>query len=426
MKFAETVLAACLVLGCSAVTASRAFAQADTLSFVPVELDSLDDADDPEPVREEDEWLRPPFGEGLLTDPVEWRSSRDDAMEYRLLLDYNRVDNLRYGIRWQFQQSEPMNPRLGVRLEGTSEGGRFLYGVQLEQPIIPPGRIALGVTMVRTTDRSELQQVEDFENTLAFLFVREDYRDYFEREGIGAYLSWRVPDFSTVSVHVRNDDYRTLPLDTGTRSWFNRDRDLRPNPAIDDGGANGLVLRLERLAHRTHLTRAGLYHWIDLEHMGGSFGGDFDYTRLLADVRSVIRLSPATTLSLRGVTGYTGAGDLPAQKVFTLGGVDGLRAHDLLSMRGDQLLLGQAEYAVSLWQFGGSMFESGLHALAFVDAGTTWFSPNHSWNLGDQRFEADGGFGISSSDNRMRLYFARDLQDLDSPFVISLRLQRPF
>ena len=42
-------------------------------------------------------------------------------------------------------------------------------------------------------------------------------------------------------------------------------------------------------AHRTGRTRAGLYHWIELERAGGGLGGDFGYTRLLADVRSVLQ-----------------------------------------------------------------------------------------------------------------------------------------
>jgi hypothetical protein len=34
------------------------------------------------------------------------------------------------------------------------------------------------------------------------LLARTDHRDYFEREGGGVYLSWRVPDFSTVSLRA--------------------------------------------------------------------------------------------------------------------------------------------------------------------------------------------------------------------------------
>src|SRR5256885_670084 len=81
-----------------------------------------------------------------------------------------------------------------------------------------PGRVALGASLVRRTDHNELQQVDDLENTLAMLLWRNDYRDYFERDGLGAYLAWNVPDFSTVSFHLRRDAYRSLPLDSGTVS----------------------------------------------------------------------------------------------------------------------------------------------------------------------------------------------------------------
>ena len=72
---------------------------------------------------------------------------------------------------------------------------------------------------------------------------------------------------------------------------------------------------------RTSRTRAGLYHWLELEFAGRDLGGDFDYTRLLADVRSLVRLSPATTLALRLVGGSNFDGRLPAQRTFTVGGV---------------------------------------------------------------------------------------------------------
>ncbi len=427
MSCRKLLLIMILALGSWSGPPPPGFAQAaDTLSFNPVEADSLAEEGKAEPYRLQAEWMSPPaYGDGLITDPTVWQSK--GTMRQDLVMDYNRVDRFRVGLRWQFQRPENrMNPRLGFRAEGATGRGRFLYGAQLEQPLIPPGRIALGVSMVRCTDHSELQQVEDVENSLALLFGRQDYRDYFEREGVGAYLSWRVPDFSTVSVHVRNDDYRSLPLDRGTRSFFQRKRDLRPNPEVDEGEAHGLVVRLERLPHRTHRTRAGLYHWVDLVRMGGTWGGDFEYTRLLADMRSVFRLSPATTLSLRAVGGYTGSGSLPAQKQFTVGGVDGLRAHTFGAFRGDQMLLGQAEYTVGLWPLRTGMFDGGLHAIVFVDAGRAWSSPSHGWDLDRQRFETDGGFGLSSSENDVRVYFARNLQEPDSPFVISMRLQRPF
>jgi hypothetical protein len=368
-------------------------------------------------------WRSTPFGERLLTDPAQWREAVWHHQRVQPLLDYNRVDPMRLGLQWEAQASQTMLPRLGARVEYATGRERWLYGVQLEQPLLARGQVALGVAMVRRTDHNDLQQVEDAENSLALLFGRQDYRDYFEREGFGAYLAWRLPDRSIASVHVRNDDYRSLALWEGTRSWMFPDRTLRANPPVAEGEIRALLVRFERVAYRTERTRAGFYHWIEAERAGGALGGIARYTRLLGDVRSVLRLSPATTLTLRGVAGHTADGTLPPQKQFVAGGVDGLRAHMFDAFRGDQVLLGQAEYDIGLWQLRTSAFEGGLHALAFLDTGRAW---RGRFDPGGQHFAADGGFGVGTSEDNMRVYFARNLQQPRSNFVVSVRLQRPF
>jgi len=371
-------------------------------------------------------WLRAPFGDRLLTEPEQWRSEGRRAGRLNVSFDYNRVDPLRVGLGFEAQRPGTLHPRLGGRIEYATGRDRTLYGAQIEQPLVRSDRYAIGGSVVRLTAHNDLQQVEDLENSLALLIARTDHRDYFEREGQGAYLAWRVPDFSNVTLHVRSDDYRSIPLDPGTRSWFYRDRGLRPNPAIDEGRARTLMLRLERFAHRTHLTHAGLYHGIELERAGGRLGGDFDYTRALADVRGVIRVSPAATLALRTVAGHASSGTLPFQKEFVTGGVDGLRAHTTGQFRGDQMLLGQAEAVVGLWHVRSRGFEGGLHAIAFVDAGRAWFDPGHAWDVRRQHLAADAGLGLGTSEDNLRIYFAKNLQDPASDVVISVRLQRPF
>ena len=373
-----------------------------------------------------DEWLRARFGDPLLTDPEEWRASAQGFGASSPRLDYNRVDRLRLGLGYQIQPAQPMVPRVGARLEFAFDRKRVLYGLQIEQPLARSGRLAVGASLVRGTDHSELQQVDDLESSIALLFGRQDYRDYFEREGMGAYVAWRVPDFSTVGLYLRRDTYRSLPLNSRTRSWFARDRALRDNPAIDKGEVHAAALRLERAAHRSDRTRAGVYHWIELERAGDRLGGDFTYARILADVRSVVRLSPATTLALRALGGHTFDGALPFQKQFVVGGVDGLRAHAFGEFRGDQVLLAQAEYQLDVWPLRGSAVHGGLCAIAFIDAGRAWFDRAGRYDLGRQRLAADGGVGIGLSDNRLRVYFARDLQESDAHFLVSVRLQRPF
>jgi len=400
----------------------------DTLDFLSRPYDSFDNLGQPPPEPEDlgDEWMRAPIGDGLLTDRDQWRA-RPGARFNNITLsgDYNRADRLRLGLGYQLQAHEPMAPRLGGRIEYAFGRDRTLYGFQLEQPVIRPGRISIGASLVRRTDHHELHQVPDAENTVALLFARQDYRDYWERDGIGMYLAWRVPDFSNVSIHLRRDEYRSL-ADRGASSWFHRGRLLRPNPAIDDGETHTVALRLERVAHTTRQTRAGTYHWIEAEWAGRGLGGDFTYTRLLGDLRGVLRLSPATTLMVRAVAGHTPGGVLPAQKAFPLGGVDGLRAHAFSQYRGDQLALLQAEYIIGLWKLRTGAFEGGIHAIAFVDAGKAWDDPRHRWSIHEQAIEVDGGFGLAAAEDKLRVYFAKDLRHGGSDFVTSVRLQRPF
>lgn len=425
--FALLAALAALPVAAAGAPSSPALAAAapETLEFVPMWTDEEAAITDREPAHDEGEWLRVPFGDALITDREQWRTG-GRPHRARLLLDYNRVDLTRLGLQGQLQSQESMAPRLGARIEYAFGRERLLYGFQIEQPIVPPGRIAVGLSMVRRTDHNELQQVDDAENTLALLLSRFDYRDYFEREGIGAYLAWRVPDFSTVSVHVRRDKYRSLPLDPGTDSWFHRSRALRDNPPIDEGEARSFAVRLERATRAGGPARAGLYHWAQLEWADHGLGGDFEYARLLGDLRSVLRLSPAATLMLRFVTGHTAGGALPAQKEFVVGGVDGLRAHAFNEYRGDQMVLAQAEYSVGIWRQRHGSVEGGIDVLAFVDAGTAWSDPRNRFSLATHHIDVDGGFGLATAADRLRVYVARDLQRAGADVVVSVRLHRPF
>ena len=372
-------------------------------------------------------WRRAPFGDELLTHPDPWRERHPDGgVDGNLVLDYNRVDLVRYGASVQAQKPQSMDPRVGARLEYSTGRDRVLYGLQAEQPLLPTARFVFGVAVVRRTDHGDLEQIEDDENSLMLLAAHEDWRDYFEREGAGAYLSWRVPDFSTVSVHLRDDRYRSLAENPHVHSWWNLDEPLRPNPSIDDGDAHSVFVRLERLARRRQRGRSGLYHWIELERSGGRvLGGDFDYTRVLADVRSILRVLPGSTVTLRAVGGSTLEGRLPRQREFVIGGVDGLRAHAFGAFRGDRVALGQAEWSMGLRVPGARSREQGPRALAFLDSGTAWDRATLG-ELAEQHFALDGGVGLATPDDELRITVARNLQVPDSGIVVAMRLNRPF
>jgi hypothetical protein len=370
-------------------------------------------------------WLRAPFQEELLTDPEQWTQSGYRSGHTDALFDYNRVDDLRAGFRVQAQAPATLYPRMGLRLEYTFARKDVLYGVMVDQPLIPGQWVSVGGSLYRLTDHPELQQVSDLENSLAVLLARKDLRDYHEREGMEGFLILRMRPVTQLSAHARHDDYRSLPLVIGTNSIFHRGRTLRDNPPVEEGDMRSALVRAERRALLTDRARAGLYHWAELEWAGDAMGGDFTFTRAIADVRSYVRLSPGQMMSVRLAAGTTPRGPLPIQKQFTVGGVDGLRAHSFAYYRGEQMMLGGAEYSVQLWE-ESVVGLNALHALMFADWGKAWTTADQDYDLESQHLAVDGGFGVATSDDHLRVYFAKDLQEPSSDFVISMRLQRTF
>ncbi|MFI5371201.1 MAG: hypothetical protein ACHQ52_06545 [Candidatus Eisenbacteria bacterium] len=415
----------------------------DTLDFTPVPADSdtirvdwVNDESDSAHVghhhhgeRSMSLLPRSPYGDGILTDRDVWRIQAGHWQDWpQLIGDYNRVDRVMLGLGYELHPEDAMAPRLGARWAYSFGRERALYGVQLEQPLLKDGWLAVGGSMARWTGHPDLQQTTDLENSADLFFGRNDNRDYFDKNGFGAYLASRLGDVTTASVHWRNDDYTSLPAKGGITSLFWTSRELRPNPAIDDGEAHTLTLRFERLSRRVARPNGGFFHHISYERGGGpTLKGDFDYSRLLADLRGVVRLSPVTTLALRMVGGSTRSGVLPLQRGFTLGGFDGLRAHPMVSRQGDQVALGQLEYDVGLWRLlPHDLMEGDLHVIAFLDAGQAWSNPGHAWDLSRQHVAADGGFGLSTGDGQFSVYFAHDLQRPDTDFLVSGRIERSF
>ena len=63
--------------------------------------------------------------------------------------------------------------------------------------------------------------------------------------------------------------------------------------------------------------------------------------------------------------------------------------------------------------------------LLFADTGTAWDrATGGDWSA--QHFAVDGGVGLATADDDLRLTCAKNLQEPDSGVVVTLRLQRPF
>lgn len=126
----------------------------------------------------------------------------------------------------------------------------------------------------------------------------------------------------------------------------------------------------------------GSYVNASFSYAGEFLGGDYDYTKLLGEVRHYIPVTERSTLAMRGLYGSVGNG-APASEYFYAGGTDTLRGYNDNAFFGTKVILLNAEYRFPL---GGIKM---LNGAVFVDAGNAWITGRTSSKL-----YTDAGIGL--------------------------------
>jgi hypothetical protein len=338
-------------------------------------------------------------------------------VDWGLGLSYQRVDGLSYILKEDLRHADWRVPHINLREIYSSKQSKWLYDAGIEQMIFRPLPIYVGASVYKITDSNPIDReiIDSSENSLAALFLKEDYRDYFTRNGtsLGVRIGW--PRSGNLEIKYLNDRYSSLKKRTDW-SLFDGEESFRSNPAIDEGDMRSFVVSysLDMRRDRRCLT-TGPWVRLSLETAGYDLGGDFDFTTLFLDARNYIKLSPAQFLRYRLMIGSRTDGTLPVQKEFYVGGVGTLRGHDYKELTGDQMMLGNIEY--------GPYVSRNVGLFVFVDSGKAWYGDG---GFLDQSLEVDAGVGIELPCQQTHIYVARDLKDPDSPIRVGFRLNRTF
>lgn len=352
-------------------------------------------------------------------------------------IGYNRVDQFTLGLDMSFRPSKGLLPGFATRFAralrrqrppGRGGDGRWLYEMRLEQPIDRRRATLFAISTYRRTDDDDFGQVGDVENSIAALMFHYDSKDWFEREGmaIEGATTWRR---WTLSARHDRDQYTSITeLADGTRGLFRRHASWRANPAIDDGDLRSLTAGIDydsRINKKS--PRNGMRHRLRAETAGGDLGGDFAYRRYTADLRTYFSPGPSHVAKARLLLGTTSEGDsLPFQKTFAIGGIGTLRGSSFRHFRGRHVFLANGDWAWELFKRSSknAMLKTGLSLVAFTDFGLAWDSAK--WDLGHRRPAWDAGLGIGTTDETLRVYFARDLRAERSPIHVTLRIARAY
>lgn len=355
-----------------------------------------------------------------------------------LIFKYNRVEGLFLGLQFPKQ----FVPEVGhfstygfIGYGFRSKDMRFQLG--LDRWFIDPidYRLEIGGEFHSLTDTKDLWRIPYFENTLAALLLREDFHDYFGREGFSLHISQNITPYVKGTVEYRNDDYSSL---SNHASWslFGGHKVFRPNPSIEGYEGNMRSVYAELLFDNRDdwdFTTTGWLVKLAAEVSSADLGGDFSFNRYLVDVRHFWPVTSGENLNFRVMIGSS-EGDLPLQKNFELGGISTLRGLRFKELAGNSMLLVNLEYRIHSRFLGSEIPLIGEHfsLILFTDVGDAWRAPN-LYDVSDRlkmlkwkHLKHNVGIALADPDGDYRLNIARRTDVSDNDFVITFRISQPF
>ena len=354
-----------------------------------------------------------------------------------VLFRYNRVEGLFLGFG-----SEKIFYWDGSKV--TSGYGSFGYGfashkwrLQLgldRQFAVSDGMLfEVGSEAHSLTDTKDEWIMNLSENNLAALFFREDFRDYFQREGFSIHTALYTKDgdvTSMLDVRFLNDRY--VSMDNNARWAVFGGSVFRNNPSVNIGTMKSVSVSAGVSTVEKYRYRSEGWNVIARGEYGGrELGGDFGFTQAIIDIRRFQPVSDDDQINLRVRVGAL-EGTPVIQKSFELGGANTMPAYAFKEFTGNRMLLGNLEYRISGDIIDEILFwPSSLNLIAFGDAGavanvkTTWSAYEGFSSIKSSQVKSDYGFALAWHDGDARLGFAwrTDKQESVSIFF---RLNRAF
>jgi len=307
--------------------------------------------------------------------------------------------------------------------------GTMVYEMGISQPLLSSRALRLGLAIYRKTDDDGFGQIGSVENAVATWALRWDFRDWFERSGFTGGLDADFGTRWTASAHWRADDYESITqLADGLAPAFRQDQPMRDNPAIDDGRIQSVTLAAGSDSRSSkNVPSRGMWHRVEMETAGGSLDGDHTFHRWKGDFRAYISPSPSHRLKTRLMLGTSGENDeLPLQRTFAIGGVGTLRATPFRQLRGNHLLLWNADWSWEVLRRSSKnvAVKTGLSVVAFSDLGLAWRAA--SWDLGHRQPAWNVGLGVGTTDERIRVYAGKDVRSENSAVHWTLRVAQTY
>ena len=312
------------------------------------------------------------------------------------------------------------------------------YSAGVERPLFRGAtRLYLGGEIHDVTASDDWWRISTFEQALVSVGFKNTFRDYYRRRGAQVFGVLRAGRHNEISAMARWDRHEPLPNAT-SYSFFRDDAAFRPGLAVEDRHVNAVVVgytfdtrpltgagsRATYVRHlkdslygsRTRQTSGLRVDWTS-EIAGRALKGDADFDRHILHARGHLPLSRRTTLSLRGLFGFSN-GTLPLERLFAVGGIGSVHGYGFKEASGTGMVLLNAEYR---WDLSPAVREDQrdrASLFVFCDAGrVTGPAARSDWLRGV-------GFGVGAGG--VRLEFGFRANDIPKSRQILLRFSPTF
>ncbi|MGH7509655.1 MAG: BamA/TamA family outer membrane protein [Gemmatimonadales bacterium] len=265
---------------------------------------------------------------------------------------YNRIEGLPilFGPLFEVRPTAGTLARLDfrgiLRTAGQADDlSDFGYVVRADYRVLGKAEFGVGGRIYSEVEPIEEHPYPGSESGWSAFLLQRDYRDYFERQGVGAMAYVRPGRAWLLELSLRRDAERSVRATDPWSLFRNSDR-WRRNPLIDDGHYFSTAVRVD------YDTRNDRYRpttgWMiraSFEHATSDdiapvtlpavvrpqppTGGGYATDRLSLDVRRYSRLSPRLQVNARiRADGWIAGDRLPVQRRVSLGGPDLLPGFD--------------------------------------------------------------------------------------------------
>ncbi len=392
---------------------------------------------------------------------------------------YNRVEGLPiiFGPSVSREGLKDVDARLDLRAiawtvpDRTDRRSKFGYSGRLEFRFGESRRLTAGTQVYRLISPIEDQPLSRTEAGWSAFLLQQDYRDFYQAEGVAGYLSYNVGHGVSVGGSLRRDAERSVPANDPISIL--RNNVWRPNPLVDDGHYTTwrFNLDMDTRNDRDSPTSGWLVHadWeksisldaapltLPNEVRDPIAPGRYSSSMIWIDARRYARIDPSVRAALHVVAGGWIEGDpLAVQRRLSLGGPDILPGYGFRSLNCapasladpsrpalcDRLVAAQLEvrtrtrmglpfatpdpYVTALQRLFGIREPD---VVIFGDLGKAWITGQGPGRVPNDRlpvlneWSADVGFGFDAGG--LGLYLAQPLTG-NGPLLFTLRLQRRF